>query len=299
MTTTWQTTRRWSLSTSPQPLAAHVSCWATAATAKVRRGAVWRCLPATAGSLNLLCCAWLCLPYWPCSLPWAFSLDCLPTSPHSTPLFLPTHAGGFISGGRRQARPVVERKRSNKMGKSGEHAVVSHVGSAGASGSSFRTPNAGGGRKARPGSASSSGPASSSTPGEAQLRGGRLGRAKGGPTCLAITSAAGSCWQQFRRPPACLPPSILRCPSSPRLPRSAHRCARRALRHKPRRRIGIPVWQQPQRQRAARSPQRPPGSHGCRNGGCGPQPALPLSRSGFLDHPERLLLSSLPCHPWS
>lgn len=69
--------------------------------------------------------------------------------------------GGFISGGRRQARPVVERKRSNKMGKSGEHAVVGQPSAAGAA---FRTPNSGGGRKARPVSASSSGPSSSSTP---------------------------------------------------------------------------------------------------------------------------------------
>lgn len=70
--------------------------------------------------------------------------------------------GGFISGGRRQARPVVERKRSNKMGKSGEHAVVGQPSAAGAA---FRTPNSGGGRKARPVSASSSGPSSSNTPG--------------------------------------------------------------------------------------------------------------------------------------
>lgn len=48
------------------------------------------------------------------------------------------------------------------MGKSGEHAVVGQPSAAGAA---FRTPNSGGGRKARPVSASSSGPSSSSTPG--------------------------------------------------------------------------------------------------------------------------------------
>lgn len=69
-------------------------------------------------------------------------------------------AGGFISGGRRQARPVVERKRSNKMGKAGEHAVVGTPPVPPAP-ANFRTPNAGGGRKARPGSAGTS----SSTPG--------------------------------------------------------------------------------------------------------------------------------------
>ncbi|EFN57292.1 hypothetical protein CHLNCDRAFT_143887 [Chlorella variabilis] len=67
--------------------------------------------------------------------------------------------GGFISGGRRQARPVVERKRSNKMGKAGEHAVVGTPPVPPAP-ANFRTPNAGGGRKARPGSAGTS----SSTP---------------------------------------------------------------------------------------------------------------------------------------
>lgn len=36
MITTWRRMRRWSPSTSPQPLAAHASCWATVATAKVR-----------------------------------------------------------------------------------------------------------------------------------------------------------------------------------------------------------------------------------------------------------------------
>lgn len=68
--------------------------------------------------------------------------------------------GGFISGGRRQARPVVERKRSNKMGKAGEHAVV---GAPTAQAARYSTPNAGGGRKGRPGSASSAG-AGGSTP---------------------------------------------------------------------------------------------------------------------------------------
>ena len=101
-------------------------------------------------------------------------------------------AGGFISGGRRQARPVVERKRSNKMGKSGEHAVV---GQPGAAGPSFSTPNAGGGRKARPGSASSSGPASGSTPGE---RKGRLGSSS---SWTALAPAAQPCAAQASFPP--------------------------------------------------------------------------------------------------
>ncbi|KAL4441859.1 hypothetical protein ABPG77_003775 [Micractinium sp. CCAP 211/92] len=69
--------------------------------------------------------------------------------------------GGFISGGRRQARPVVERKRSNKMGKAGEHAVV---GAPTAQAARCATPNAGGGRKARPAPASSTGACGSSTP---------------------------------------------------------------------------------------------------------------------------------------
>lgn len=61
-----------------------------------------------------------------------------------------------------QARPVVERKRSNKMGKAGEHAVV---GAPTAQAARCATPNAGGGRKARPASASSTGACGSSTPG--------------------------------------------------------------------------------------------------------------------------------------
>ncbi|KAL4433938.1 hypothetical protein ABPG75_000379 [Micractinium tetrahymenae] len=69
--------------------------------------------------------------------------------------------GGFISGGRRQARPVVDRKRSNKMGKAGEHAVV---GTPSAAPGRVATPNAGGGRKARPDSASSAGGGGSTTP---------------------------------------------------------------------------------------------------------------------------------------
>lgn len=87
-----------------------------------------------------------------------------PACPGSTPpcLTCPAAAGGFISGGRRQARPVVERKRSNKMGKSGEHAVVGAPPLPPAA-PVLRTPNAGGGRKGRPTSADAS--VSTSTPG--------------------------------------------------------------------------------------------------------------------------------------
>ena len=83
--------------------------------------------------------------------------------------------GGFISGGRRQARPAPE-QRAGKYGgskaggsgsKSGKTAAVR--GATGgmppvppAAAGSFNTPNAGGGRKARPGSAISGG---GSTPG--------------------------------------------------------------------------------------------------------------------------------------
>ncbi|KAI7835857.1 hypothetical protein COHA_010254 [Chlorella ohadii] len=97
--------------------------------------------------------------------------------------------GGFISGGRRQARPVVERKRSNKMGKSGDHAVV---GQPGAAGPSFSTPNAGGGRKARPGSASSSGPASGSTPVPAGTRAEVYGSSPAGASASASAALFGS-----------------------------------------------------------------------------------------------------------
>ncbi len=57
---------------------------------------------------------------------------------------------------------MVERKRSNKMGKAGEHAVV---GAPTAQAARCATPNAGGGRKARPAPASSTGACGSSTPG--------------------------------------------------------------------------------------------------------------------------------------
>jgi hypothetical protein len=81
--------------------------------------------------------------------------------------------GGYISGGRRQARPVPERRRSGKAGKVAEHSGAAAP--AAPSPAAFRTPNAGGGRKARPsaplptggGSLGSRGDAPGTSPGAA------------------------------------------------------------------------------------------------------------------------------------
>jgi hypothetical protein len=84
--------------------------------------------------------------------------------------------GGFISGGRRQARPAPEQRAGKYGGGSKAGGSGSKAGKAGAArgatggmppvpppaAASFNTPNAGGGRKARPGSAISCG---GSTPG--------------------------------------------------------------------------------------------------------------------------------------
>lgn len=108
--------------------------------------------------------------------------------------------GGFMSAGRRQARPVVERKRSNKAGHAGEHAVVGtppvHPSTTGAR--QF-TPNAGGGRKSRPTSASAAtaggavgAGSSNGTPGQEVTGADFLGTSPAGSGGLYGSSPSGS-----------------------------------------------------------------------------------------------------------
>ena len=106
------------------------------------------------------------------------------------------------------------------MGKSGEHAVVGQPGAA--AGPSFRTPNAGGGRKARPSSGSSTGPASSSTPGGLGARVGRGAGSAAGPAARSMAAAAGCCSAGPDRPAShriASPHTLLPCRSlSPAVP---------------------------------------------------------------------------------